>query len=143
MITFRHETEIRKPVNDVYALYTDRNRFQDWQPGFVEEEVSASKNGQKQYRLRYRIGNRTMWMNESVIRNSFPHYDSDYSLKGVFNPVRNTFQATPEGFTKWTVESKFRFKGLMKLIAPFMRSGFEKQNRIIMSNFKRYAENKL
>ena len=135
--------EIYKPVQEVYALYKDRSRMREWQPGFLEEAATTDKNGRPQFRRKFRIGNRTLWMKETVIHDSYPRYDADYTLKGVFNPVRNIFQPTPSGHTQWISESAFRFKWLMKLIAPFLKAGFEKQNRIIMDNFKRYAENKL
>ena len=75
-------------------------------------------------------------------RDLLVHFEGTYEMKGVFNRNINTFQSSGPHKTRWTCESEFRFTGLMKLIAFFMRSGFREQSRVIMANFKKFVENK-
>jgi hypothetical protein len=63
-----------------------------------------------------------------------------YTLKGIVNNVEYNFSSTGPDSTKWIVTHTFHFKGLMKLIGPFMRGGLEQQSNTIMKNFKSFAE---
>lgn len=135
----RQQIVIDKPVDAVFDLFRDRQLMFSWQPGLISSEEVKAKNGNKTYKLFLKIGRRTLPMTEIVERDLFPHYHVRYELKGVVNTVKNTFSPTPSGSTLWISVSTFRFKGLMKLIAPFMHSGLEQQSKIIMHNFKNFV----
>lgn len=140
MLLFNYQVVIEKPTDQVFDLIRDRSLMLQWQPGVISSEETSEKNGRKRYKLSVRMGNRTMPMIETIEKDLFPEYVVRYEVKGVMNTVRNSFAATPSGSTLWTSESSYHFKGLMKLIGPFFKSGFDKQNRIIMHNFKSFAE---
>ena len=140
MYTFYLKTIIPQPVDTVFSLYTDREKISKWQPGFIREEITEDKKGRMRFIQTFRIGNRNMVITESILRHSFPSYDVEYRLKGIVNRVHNTFQAHGPDKTIWTSEITFRFRWLMKLIGPFMKKGLEKQSKMIMDNFKNYAE---
>jgi hypothetical protein len=89
----------------------------------------------------FQFGRRKMTMTETILRDELPrHFEGTYSMKGVHNRIHNSFTTTKAGTTIWTYSSEFRFKWLMSLVGIFMKDDFIKQSRIIMSNFKRFAE---
>ena len=141
MIKFSLETKIDQPLDEVIRLFSNRDLLVKWQPGLVSSEQIENKNGHQRYKLIYQLGRRKMTMTETIINNALPeHYDVNYQLKGVFNSVNNTFKSDGPNSTKWVSFYEFRFRGLMKLIALFMKSGFEQQSKMIMHNFKAFAE---
>jgi hypothetical protein len=140
MVRFHLETEINKPLEEVTRLFSNRDLLPKWQPGLLSSEQIESYPYPK-YKLLLSFGRRKMEMMETIIRNELPgHFEGTYEMKGVFNRNINKFQSAGPHQTRWTCESEFRFTGLMKLIAFFMKSGFREQSRVIMANFKRFAE---
>jgi len=143
MLKFHLQTQIQKPVEEVVRLYKSRQLMPQWQPGLLTDESAADKRGNPIHRLTYRIGNRNMIMTERILKSTSRGHDVVYEMKGVWNAVHSSFTPQPDGSTLWTSDISFRFKWIMKLIAPFMRKGFQKQSEIIMKNFKNFAERQL
>lgn len=140
MVRFHLETEINKPLEEVTRLFSNRDLLPKWQPGLLSSEQIESYPYPK-YKLMLSFGRRKMVMMETIVRNELPAlFEGTYEMKGVFNKNINTFTSAGPQKTRWVCESEFRFTGLMKLIAFFMRSGFREQSRVIMANFKRFAE---
>ena len=140
MLSFSFKTEIKKPIEEVFELFRNRNKLQQWQPGLISDEKLDEKNGQKRYKLTYRFGNRNMIMTETILVDALPHYNVSYAMKGIINTVENTFVSQSQHSTLWISDTKFRFNGIKKLISIFMKRGFEAQTQIIMKNFKSFAE---
>ncbi len=137
---FHLETEIDRPVEAVIHLFANRDLLAQWQPGLISSEFMESKPFLK-YRLRFQLGRRKMTMMETITRNELPqHFDGYYEMKGMRNEVRNTFVSCGLNRTRWTSDTDYHFKGLMALIAPFMKENFRKQSTILMKNFKGFAE---
>lgn len=137
------KTEIQRPVGEVIKLFKNRTHYPEWQPGLINDEDVQNKKGETQHKLTYRIGRRNMIMTETVLKSNQEEYNTIFEMKGVRNTVRNIFTPVSSQVTLWTHITEFRFRGLMTLIAPFMKSGFEKQSEIIMKNFKNYAERRV
>ena len=53
----------------------------------------------------------------------------------------NYFTEEEAGKTIWRTVSVFRFRGLMALMAPFMKSAFTGNTLLNMVHFKSFAEN--
>ena len=140
MLKFHLQTEIRKPVAEVVRLFKNRELMPRWQPGLLTDETAEDKKGKPIQRLTYRIGNRNMVMTETLLKSNSREHEVEYVMRGVKNSVYNSFTPKSDETTLWTSDITFRFMGIMKIIAPFMRSGFEKQSEIIMKNFKNFAE---
>ena len=140
MLKYNLEIEIDKPIDKVFGMFTNRNLLPRWQPGLVDDEVQSDKDGNITYKLTYQVGRRKLFMTETIMREEGSQYQASYKLKGVVNHVRHEFESIDAHRTRWRSEQEFRFKGLMRLISLFMRSGFENQSRMIMNNFKRFAE---
>ena len=140
MLRYRHETVIKKPLDDVMRLFVNRDLIAKWQPGLISSETIETSPLPK-YKLEFQFGRRKMIMTETILRNELPqHFEGTYVMKGVYNYIHNSFETVDNGSTRWICDSEFRFKGLMSIIARFMKGDFEKQSSIIMSNFKKFAE---
>ncbi len=140
MFRYRLETEINKPVEVVIRLFADRSHIPKWQPGLLSSELIESSPHPK-YKLVFQFGRRKMTMTETILRDELPrHFEGTYSMKGVYNRIHNSFTTTKSGTTMWTCDNEFRFKWLMSLVGIFMKDDFVRQSKIIMSNFKRFAE---
>lgn len=140
MLKYNLEIEIEKPLADVVGMFTNRSLLPRWQPGLVSDEIQMDKEGRKAYKLTYQVGRRKLFMSETIILENIHQYHATYKLKGVVNHVQHQFEAIDVHRTRWRSYQEFGFKGLMKLISLFMRSGFENQSRMIMNNFKQFAE---
>ena len=136
---FTQEIEINAPLQDVIRLFADRDHLAKWQPGLISSEQLESSP--PKYKHLFQFGRRKMNMTETITRHELPkHFDGYYEMKGVKNIVQNSFEKKDEQHTKWTCTNTFHFKGLMNLIAPFMKDNFRHQSWIIMKNFKGYCE---
>jgi len=137
---FHVETEIERPLEAVIRLFANREHLPKWQPGLTSSEFMESKPYLK-YRLRFQLGRRKMSMMETITRNELPeHFDGYYEMKGMKMEIQNSFTSVGLNRTRWTSDVEYRFKGLMALIAPFMKENFRKQSVILMKNFKGFAE---
>ena len=137
---FHLETEIDRPLEAVIRLFANREHMPKWQPGLVSSEFMESKPYLK-YRLRFELGRRKMSMMETITRNELPrHFDGFYEMKGMRTEVQNSFTSIGLNRTQWTSDVEYRFKGIMALIAPFMKENFRKQSVILMKNFKGFCE---
>ena len=140
MLTYRQEIVINKPLEEVIRTFSNRDKIALWQPGLLSSELVESHPNRK-YKLLFQFGRRKMEMTEIIVRDELPaHFDGTYEMKGVFNTVRNSFEKVDSSSTRWVSDVEFKFTGLMKIIAFFMKDDFRKQSDIIMSNFKRYVE---
>jgi hypothetical protein len=140
MLKYQLETEIHKPLDQVTRLFSNRALLAKWQPGLLSSEQIETYPHTK-YKLMFEFGRRKMAMTETILRNELPmHFDGTYEMKGVFNRIYNSFEATGPDKTLWVCNTEFRFTGLMSLVAFFMKGNFKKQSAVIMSNFKRFAE---
>jgi uncharacterized membrane protein len=141
MIRYRLEIEIHKPIEQVTSLFINRDHLPKWQPGLLSSEQVESYPYPR-YKLRFDFGRRKMEMTETIIRNELPHhFEGTYVMKGIHNHIHNSFEPSGPGATRWIYDTEFRFKGLMKIVALFMKDGLRKQSEMIMANFKRFAEN--
>jgi hypothetical protein len=142
MVRFRLETEINKPLDEVIKTYGNRDLLLKWQPGLISSEQIESYPYPK-YKLLLSFGRRKLVMMETILRNELPkHFEVTYEMKGIFNRNINSFTSSGPQKTLWKCEAEFRFTGLIKLIAFFMHEGFREQTRVIMANFKKFAEKK-
>lgn len=140
MLKYQLDIDIHKPIHQVIALFANRTHLTKWQPGLLSSEQIESYPHPR-YKLLMSIGRRKMEMTETILRNDLPsHFEGTYEMKGIHNHVHNAFEAIAPGTTRWTCITEYRFTGLMRLVAFFIKGDFKKQSYIIMSNFKNFAE---
>jgi hypothetical protein len=80
-------------------------------------------------------------MIETITKRSLPdEFSGTCETKGVMSEIQNRFiEVSPEQ-TKWIVNNKFRFSGLMQIMARLMPGTFKKKSYIYMELFKAFAE---
>ena len=140
-LNYTFELEINASLKAVTDLYSNHDLLPKWQGGLIRVETLPLKNGLPNYSLTYQTGRRKFKITETIIRNELPrHYDVQYKLKGLTQIMKNSFSATDGNSTKWNSEVEFQFRGLMSLIARFMKTGFEQQTLAVMQSFKRFVE---
>ena len=138
---FRNESVIRRPLPDVIRLFHNRQLQSKWQNGLVSNESLPAKDGKAQYLLMYTLGRRKLKMTETILEDDLPtQYKVHVRVKGAQHIASNSFSALQDNSTKWISEVEFEFKGLMNVLARFMKKNFEQQTLMYMKSFKAFAE---
>ncbi|MBC9798544.1 SRPBCC family protein [Sinomicrobium weinanense] len=141
---FSESIEIDRPVETVVRLFTNPDHLGQWMDGFQNIEHLSGTPGTQgaKSRLTFQTGKRKMEMTETITAIDLPKEMSfTYDAGTVFNTVRNRFEKLKENRTRLVVDTEYRFKGIMKFIAPLMSGVFKKQTRKYLGDFKEFAEN--
>ena len=137
------EIEIDLPRDRVIELFDDTENLYKWQEGLLRFEPISGEPGQPgaKSKLAFRMGKRELEMVETITERALPdRFDGTYETKGVYNVVRNRFEALGPDRTRWVSENEFRFSGFMKVIGFLMRGSFPKTSMKYLTNFKAFAE---
>ncbi len=140
---YTSEIVIKQPLEKVIELFDNADNMKEWQPGLISFKTIEGTPGQPgaKAELRYQMGKRTIEMVETIMVRNFPkEFTGTYETKGVYNIVRNYFEAIDESQTKYICEHEFKFSGFMKVIAFFMPLAFKKQSMQYLEQFKEFAE---
>ena len=141
---YQLETEIALPRDRVIALFDDPDNLFKWQEGLESFDPIDGEPGQPgaRSRLRYRMGKREIEMVETILTRDLPdEFSGTYEAKGVWNEVRNRFEETPAGHTRWIIDNEFRFTTfMMRVMGTVMPGAFKKQTAKLMNAFKTFAE---
>lgn len=140
---YTQQIEINLPREKVIDLFDNPDNMKHWQPGLVSFELIEGEAGQTGAKmlLKYKMGKREIEMIETItVRNLPDEFSGTYEAKGVWNEVKNTFEATSDNNTIWKTENEFKFKGFMKLMAAIMPGAFKKQSFKYLQYFKEFAE---
>ena len=142
---YQFELDIDAPRDRVVELFLDPDNLQKWQPDLVSFEQIGSgpprQVGAKSKQV-HRMGNREVELTETITVYSPPEeFAATYEAEGVWNLINNRLTATPEGTTRWVLDSHFKCSNLiMKLVALLLPGMFKKQTRTFMQRFKEFAE---
>lgn len=135
---------IRKPLNRVIELFDNPENMKQWQPGFQRFEPLSGIPGQPgaKSKLVYQMGNRRVELIETIlVRDLLKEFSGTYETPGFWNRLKNEFVPVDENTTKWVMESEFKFMGIFKLFGWMMTGSFRRRTKMMMENFKRFAEN--
>jgi len=138
------EVSINLPRSKVIKLFDSTENMHKWQPGLKSFEHVSGQPGQEgaKSRMIYEGRKGDLEMLETITTRKFPdEFHGIYEAKGVYNEMYNYFEEKAEFKTLWRTESVFKFRGLMALMAPFMRSAFTGNTLLSMERFKDFAEN--
>lgn len=138
------EIEIKKPIDEVIALFDDPDNMSKWMEGLQSFEPISGTPGQvgAKSRLVFKMGKREIEMVETVTARNLPDELSvTYETKGIFNIVKNRFEKLSENKTMYLTENEFQFMGFMKIIGFLMPGSFKKQTMKYLRDFKKFAEN--
>ncbi len=138
------EITIHLPREKVVGLFDNHDNLYKWQAGLKNHSVTEGTPGKKGCRseLVYEGRKGDLVMTETVILNDLPEaFHVEYRTKGVYNEMQSRFEEAGPERTVWHAENLFRFRGLMALMAPFLKNAFRSNTILNMERFKTFAEN--
>jgi hypothetical protein len=140
---YKIELDIALPRKRVVELFDNPENLKKWQKGLISFETvsgTAGEEGAKSL-LKYKMGKREVEMTETIVKRNIPdEFSGIYEAKNVWNEVKNYFKEEGTDNTLWELETEFRFKGFMKVMATIMPGAFKKQSLKSMNDFKEFAE---
>jgi hypothetical protein len=144
--TMRYSTEIliHTPRKKIIELFQNRDHLKKWQPGLKSFEPVGGSPGDEgsQTKLVYEGRKGDLAMTETIVKKQLPEsIDMVYRSQGVYNRVENRFTEEESGATLWRSDNYFRFRGIMMMMAPFIKSAFIHNTLLNMDRFKLYVEN--
>lgn len=138
------EIEIALPRKEVVRLFDSSDNMFKWQEGLKSFDHLEGEPGAEGARSRLVFKGRKgdLEMTETITKRAFPEeFHATYTAKGVYNRMYNYFLDKGAGTTTWRTVSEFKFRGLMALMAPFMKKAFTSNTLLNMERFKNFAEN--
>ncbi len=138
----RHSVQIRRPVDDVFAVLTDVTLTGRWYPADVQEWwTTPPPHGVGSVRrARVKLMGRAS-ENDAVVTEFEPPHRA--AMKGLSSTapfdVRFAFESI-DGGTQVTVDSTFHLRGVMRLIGPLFIGPYERGWDSGLTNLKRMME---
>ena len=142
---FELSVDIAAPPEEVWRLFEDPANLPRWQPGLASYEAISGEPGWPGTvsLLVYHQQGRQVEMTETIVaRDEGRHRTGHYESAWAVNEMACTFEALPDGGTRWRALAEFRFKGWVKLVAPLLRSGIRKRLEDDMLRFKTMVESR-
>jgi uncharacterized protein YndB with AHSA1/START domain len=138
----RHVVEIKRPVEDVFAVLTDVTLTGRWYPAKVEEWwMTPPPHGTGSVRRARVLVMGRAAENDAVVTEYEPPRRA--AMKGLSSSapfeVRLTFEPVASG-TRVEVDSAFRLRGLMRLIGPLFIKSYDRGWERGLRNLQRMME---
>ncbi|MFH0757094.1 MAG: SRPBCC family protein [Bacteroidota bacterium] len=143
-MNYSAEIIIELPRQKLVELFDNTENMYKWQEGLLSFDHLEGTPGHEGARssLVYASRKGDLKMTGTIIRRNLPdEFHVLYEAKGVYNEIYNHFTENEPGKTTWRTVNVFRFRGLMALMALFMKSAFKSQTLLTMERFKIFAEN--
>ena len=139
----RNEITIAASQQAVWRVFDDPDATQHWQPTLKSHTLIAGEPGEVGcvYELVFDNDGRDIKA-VATLTEKQPYEimasttDSDTS----FSTMRNRFQRIDDNHTRWFFDIEYRFKGLYKLVAFFLRKSMRVRADAEMQNFKTLVE---
>lgn len=134
---------IDKPIKEVISLFDSFENLQKWQPTLKRWEHLEGTPGQAGARTKliYDERGKEVEMLETITKRDLPReFSATYEAKGVKNWISNQFMEDGAEKTIWVNRNEFKFRGIMKFFALFMKGAFPKQTLKDMNRFKEFVE---
>jgi len=141
---YSSEVTIELPRDQVIELFDSTENLYKWQVGLKSFKAISGEPGKEGAvsEMVYEGRKGDLAMTETITRRNFPdEFHAVYKARGVYNEMYNYFLESDNGKTIWRTTSVFRFRGLMALMAPFMKSAFMNNTIMSLERFKAFAEN--
>jgi hypothetical protein len=137
------EILINLPRSKVLEFFDHTENLYKWQPGLKRLTHLEGRPGEEGARseLIYEGRKGDLRITETITTKKLPEqFHMVYRSRGVYNEVENWFLEEEAGTTLWRTVNSFRFKGMMMLMAPFMKRAFIHHTMLNMDRFKLFAE---
>jgi Polyketide cyclase / dehydrase and lipid transport len=131
------------PLEDMIALFDNPQNRMEWQPELRKMTHLSGEQGQvgAKTAMVFHIMSRDSEMIETITVRDLPHrFSAVYEMNGIKNTIENRFEALSENRSRWTVESEFKFSGMMALVSGLLEGVFKRQTDDFCKNFKAFAE---
>lgn len=144
----KHKAEIviDADLATVWKMFDNTDNLKKWQPTLKSFTHKAGTPGQPDAvsELVYDENGREVVMTETITARAEPYflggtYESDWANVVIVNH----FAETADGQTLWTMNTKYGFKGIMKIMALFMRNSICERSETDMNRFKLMVETAL
>lgn len=140
---FELSVDIDASPAEVWRVFDNPANMPRWQPTLQSYERISGEPGWPGATslLVYHEGGRHIEMTETIVaRDEGRHLSGRYENAWAINEMACTFEALPDGGTRWRALVEFRFKGWVKLLAPLLRGGVQKRLEDDMLRFKALVE---
>jgi uncharacterized protein YndB with AHSA1/START domain len=138
----RHGVEIRRPIEDVFAVLTDVTLTGRWYPAEVEEwwRTPPPHGVGSVRRARVKLMGRAT-ENDAVVTEHDPPRRAAMKGLSLSAPFEVTLAFEPvEGGTRVDVDSTFHLRGLMRVVGPLFIGRYERGWDRGLANLKRMME---
>ena len=142
---FRNVVLIEAGRQFTWDMFVDPANLRYWQPtlksvtvksGVASEPGSVSK-------LVFDEDGRDVTMTQTITEKRAPDFLAvSYDSAGSTAHVVNHFTSIDDNLTRWTVYSRHRFKGLMKVMSLFVRGAIRERNEDWLQRFKLLVESR-
>jgi carbon monoxide dehydrogenase subunit G len=144
----KHKAEIVVDADlaTVWKMFDDPDNMMKWQPTLKSLTHVSGTPGQPDAvsELVYEENGRDVVMIETITARAEPHFlGGTYESRWSDVVIVNHFAETEDGRTRWTMNAKYGFKGLMKIMALFMRRSICTRSDTDMNRFKLLVETTL
>ena len=141
----KHKAEIviDADLASVWRMFDDPDSMKKWQPTLKTFTHKSGTPGQPDAvsELVYDENGREVIMTETITARSEPNFlGGTYEARGMNVVIVNHFKATADNQTLWTMNAKYGFKGIMKIMALFMRKSICARSDTDMNRFKLLVE---
>lgn len=151
---YTESIEVDLPRKDVVRLISDAESIPTWLRGLKRHELLSGNHGEvgTSSRFVFDSGGQEMEATETVVRqepqdlenlqaSEIVYYDRELKADGMWSISKDRFIELEPERTLWESENVYRFDGvMMRVLAPFMKGSFRKQQRVHMEDFKAFAE---
>lgn len=131
--------EINLPREQVVSLFTNSDRYSEWQESLVSQELLEGEPGEvgTRTRLHHKMGRRDVEMIETITRRELPDlFVATYETKGVWSEAVNHFREQEENLTTRVMGTEFRCSGFRWRLTTFAPGLFKKQTLKTKKAFK-------
>jgi hypothetical protein len=143
---YHGEITISAEPEFVWQIFDDPESTRIWQPSLKSHTLRSGKAGEvgSVYELVFDNNGHSI---ESVAtlteKREYEVMSSTIDSESSFATMINRFEPVGNNQTRWILEVEYRFKGLYKIVALFMRNSMRARAAKEMLNFKWLVESRL
>ncbi|MFT5780011.1 MAG: hypothetical protein ACI837_002972 [Crocinitomicaceae bacterium] len=140
---FNLEIVIEKPIAEVIEKFDSSENLKHWQPGFISMDHFEGVPGEvgAKSKLKYKMGKREVEMVETITVKNLPaEFSGTYVTGKMWNEIKNYFESTSDGNTRYKSQHTFKIQGFLKLVGWIMPGAFKKESMKYLTHFKNYVE---
>lgn len=141
--TYEVKIEVNKPIDEVFALFNDKNKLKEWTPTIkLFEPINETANHVgSTYKVIVDNNGKDFEMTEKVLAfEKNKKVSIEFDAQGMLKTDVITFKSVGN---KTIITNNASCKGtnfMLKCIFPFSKGMFKKEDQKYLDNFKKFAE---